>query len=99
MPPVAQPDTARLSITVHPRSSRRGISPGSTPQEWSVRVTAPALEGRANQAALELLAEALEVARSRLEIISGPHRRRKLIQVAGLSQQEAERRLQQAAEH
>jgi uncharacterized protein (TIGR00251 family) len=49
-----------------------------------LRVTAPALEGRANQAAVALLAGRLRVSRSSIKITAGEHSPQKAVEVAGL---------------
>jgi len=52
-----------------------------------LRVTAPPVEGRANEACLRLLAGALDLPISRLRIVSGQHARLKKIQIATASAQ------------
>jgi uncharacterized protein len=61
--------------------------------DWKVRVAAPPERGRANEALLRHLAERLDLPRDRLEIVSGAGSRRKTVALAGLGQDEAERRL------
>ena len=51
-----------------------------------VRVSAPALEGRANRALCRLLAKRLGVAPSRVVIERGQHSRMKLVRVDGVDQ-------------
>jgi len=51
-----------------------------------VRVTAPALGGRANRAVCRLLAKRLGVAPSNVVILRGNHARDKLVQVEGVDQ-------------
>jgi uncharacterized protein YggU (UPF0235/DUF167 family) len=58
-----------------------------------VCVTAPPERGRANEELLRHLAERLDVPRDRLEIVSGAGPRRKTVALAGLTSDEAERRL------
>jgi len=58
-----------------------------------VRVAAPAEHGRANEAVLRLLAEALSVPRARVSLAAGASRRDKVILLDGLSLEEAELRL------
>jgi uncharacterized protein YggU (UPF0235/DUF167 family) len=58
-----------------------------------VRVAAPAERGRANRALVELLAEALGVLREDVSVVAGHGARRKVVAVAGLEQEETERRL------
>ena len=64
---------------------------------WKVRVAAPPERGRANEELLRHLAERLDLPRNRLEIVSGTGSRRKTIALAGLGQDEAERRLAREA--
>jgi uncharacterized protein (TIGR00251 family) len=52
-----------------------------------VRVTAPAVDGRANQAVRRLLAKRLGVATSRVVIVRGERSRDKVIEVEGTDQQ------------
>ena len=49
-----------------------------------IRVTAPALEGRANEALRKLVAKRVGVARSRVRIVRGQRSRDKLVRVSGL---------------
>ena len=60
---------------------------------WKVRVAADPERGRANEELLRHLAERLDLHRDRLEIVSGAGSRRKTVALAGLGQDEAERRL------
>lgn len=53
---------------------------GLTPEGYlKIRLKAPALEGKANQALIEFLAERLQVRKKDLEIISGEFARKKRI--------------------
>ena len=66
--------------------------------EWSagvlrVRVQAPPIEGRANKAVIELLADLLDVPKSRIELIVGRGGREKVAEVAGLGDREIDERL------
>jgi hypothetical protein len=58
------------------------------------RVTAAPVEGRANEALLRLLAEALSVPRSSLRIVRGQRSREKVVAVDGLDAAEVRRRLE-----
>lgn len=51
-----------------------------------VRVSAPALDGRANKALRRLFASELGVAPSKVEIVRGARSREKLVRVDGLDQ-------------
>jgi uncharacterized protein len=50
----------------------------------TVRVTAPAIEGRANEALRRLLSKRLAVSRSAVTVIRGHRSRDKVIQIEGL---------------
>lgn len=58
-----------------------------------VKVTAPPVEGAANKAVLELLARELKVPKRAVRIVLGEHAREKVVQVEGLSDAEAKKRL------
>ena len=79
-------ETARgvtLSLRVQPRARRNAIV-GELGGALKVAVTAPPLDGRANAACIELLAEFLNLPRTALTIISGQSSRSKVILVQGL---------------
>jgi uncharacterized protein (TIGR00251 family) len=61
-----------------------------------VRVSAPAVDRRANQALLRLIARALGVPAGDVRIVRGEKSRVKLLQVDGMSQEDAEQRLGRA---
>jgi hypothetical protein len=84
--------TVRLSIKVQPGSSKNRIL-GETAGEWKIAVTAPPVDGRANAAVIELLAEWLGVSRSAIRIVRGETGRRKVIEVLGISAAAAAQRL------
>ncbi len=58
-----------------------------------VRVSAPPVEGTANEALVELLAGRLDLPRRALTLVSGEHGRSKRIRIEGLSLDEVRRRL------
>ena len=84
--------TARLTIKVVPRSKRTVIE---RPRDGRlvVRVTAPPVDGAANDAAIEALAHALHVPRRALRIVSGATSRNKTIEVTALDAAEINARL------
>ena len=55
-----------------------------------VRVTAPPVEGRANRSVTQLVAKALGVAPSSVEVARGERSRDKVVQVSGIEQKRAE---------
>ncbi len=66
-------------------------------EAWRVRVAAPPEGGKANAAALDLLAGVLRVPRGRIELISGRTARDKVVALRGLSADEVDQRLAEAA--
>ena len=58
-----------------------------------IKVAAPALEGKANEALLEFVAEKLRVHRRNITLITGGKSRDKLIEIADLDAAEARVRL------
>ena len=54
-----------------------------------VRVTAPPVDGAANEALVGLLAKALSVGRGRVSIVRGRSSRNKVVRVEGVTEEEA----------
>jgi uncharacterized protein (TIGR00251 family) len=71
----------RLEIHVRPNSSRTVVG-GTHDDALVVRVAAPAESGRATQAALAAVADALGVTRGSVKLVRGPTSRRKLLDIA-----------------
>ena len=80
---------ARLTVRVHAGAGRDAVTVTER-AAVVVRVTAPALEGRANRAVRRLLAKRLGVAPTRLSIIRGEHARDKVIELDGVEPDELE---------
>ncbi len=74
-----------LEVKVQPRASRNEIL-GYRDQILHIRVTAPPVEGEANHLVRSMLAEALGIALSKVEIIKGEKGRRKKIRVTEVPQ-------------
>ena len=93
MIPVHQtPTGVSFAIKVHPRAKKNAIS-GEAADALKLSLTAPPIDGRANEACIEFFANLLDVPRSSVTIASGETSRRKVIRVAGLSADEVRRRL------
>jgi uncharacterized protein (TIGR00251 family) len=58
-----------------------------------VRLNAPPVEGRANEALIRYLADLAGAPRSAVEILRGEHSRRKLIRIRGVTADVMRRRL------
>jgi uncharacterized protein (TIGR00251 family) len=83
---------ASFAVKVHPRARKNAIT-GEVGDALKLDLTAPPIEGRANQACIEFFANLLKVPRSSVTIASGQTSRRKVIRVAGLSAEELRERL------
>jgi uncharacterized protein (TIGR00251 family) len=88
--------STRLQLRVSPGASRAGVV-GRHGGAWKVRVAAPAEGGRANDAVVALLADTLELARRDVAIVAGHSGRDKVVSLAGIGADEAERRLDVAS--
>jgi uncharacterized protein (TIGR00251 family) len=86
------PAGAMFEIKVHPRAKKNAIT-GEVGDALKLSLTAPPVEGRANDACIEFLAEFLKVPRGSITITAGQSSRNKRIRVAGLSAAELRRRL------
>lgn len=80
---------ATLSVRVQPRS-RSDMLAGLRDGAVIVRVTAPPVDGRANDAVCQLLAGVLGVRASRLTILRGERGRDKVIAIEGVDQAEVD---------
>jgi uncharacterized protein (TIGR00251 family) len=83
---------ARFAVRVQPRARRNAII-GEVGEALKLALTAPPVEGRANEACIEFLAKLLRVPRASVTISAGETSRNKVIGVAGLSAEEVRRRL------
>ena len=88
--------TTRLRIRVSPGARRTEIV-GRHGGAWKIRVAAPPERGRANEAALQALADRLRVPPAELRLVSGRSGRDKVVELHGLAADEADRRLEGAA--
>jgi uncharacterized protein (TIGR00251 family) len=81
-----------LRLRVQPRASREEVA-GVTADTIRLRLTAPPVDGAANEALIRFLAAKLNVPQSALELVSGRTGRTKVVAVTGVSVVEAARRL------
>lgn len=79
-------------MTVSPGAARTELV-GRHGDGWKARVAAPPERGRANDALVALLADALDVPRSSVRVVSGLGAKTKVVEVDALAAAEAERRL------
>ena len=70
----------KMWVTVKPQAKREEVKKLAD-GEYSVSVRAPAREGKANEAVIELLAEHFSVPKSSIRIVRGETARRKLVEI------------------
>jgi len=85
-------DGVRLEVKVQPRSSRNELL-GFQQGVLKVKLTAPPVEGEANQALISFLAQVLGTSKRNVVILRGETSRLKLVGIHGISLTEAENRL------
>ncbi len=73
-----------FKVRVLPRASKNQLA-GLYEDAVKIRLAAPPVEGKANEACRAFIAEILSVPRSQVEIVSGLTGRNKLIKVMGVS--------------
>ena len=76
-----------FSVRVQPRASKDEVA-GEMGGALKVRLRAPAVEDRANEALVEYLAQLLKRPRSAVRILSGERSRKKRIEISGVSRQQ-----------
>ena len=76
-----------FAVRVQPRARKDEIS-GVMGGALKVRLRAPALEDRANEALCEFLAELLKTPKAAVRILSGHHSRSKRVEVRGVTEQQ-----------
>ena len=91
-PPASLEPKARISLRVQPKASKDRII-SKTEEGWKIALTAPPVDGKANQACLAFLSKLLHVPRASIHIVRGETSRQKLVEVNGLSLSEVEERL------
>ena len=82
----------RLKLRIVPNAKRNEVT-GEHGDAVKIKVAAPAIEGKANEALLEFIAEKLGIHRRNLTLIAGGKSRDKLIEIVGLDATEARGRL------
>jgi uncharacterized protein (TIGR00251 family) len=75
-------DGLLLEVQVVPRASRERVGP-LVGERIKVQITAPPVDGAANEALVALLARALDVPRRQVRIVRGERGRKKTVHVAG----------------
>jgi uncharacterized protein (TIGR00251 family) len=83
-------ESITLSIRIQPRASKNEFTRMEN-GGLKIRLTAPPVDGAANEALIRLLANMLSVTRSQIEIVSGHTSRDKIVRIRGVGKADAER--------
>ena len=78
---------AIVSVRVQPRASKDELA-GEMNGALKIRLQAPAVENRANDALIEFLAQLLKTPKSAVRILSGDRSRIKRIEIRGVTAQQ-----------
>ncbi len=81
-----------FAVKVHPRAKKNAIT-GELGSALKLSLTAPPIDGKANEACIEFFAKLLKVPRSSVTIASGQTSRAKVIRVTGISVEEVGKRI------
>ena len=84
-----------FAVKVHPRARKNAIT-GIVGNALKLALTAPPVEGRANQAVIEFFAELFAIPRSSVTIASGDTSRNKIVRISGLGRAAVDERLNTA---
>ena len=81
-----------INVKVLPRASKNEIVEKQD-NIYKIKLTVPAIEGKANKALLKLLAKRLHIPRTKIEIITGERSRIKTIRINGLAPEDVQKLL------
>ena len=73
-----------IEVKVEPRSSKRQITGIMDGTILKVKLTAPPVDGSANEQLIELIAEVTGVKKSWIRIVRGLSSKRKLVEITGV---------------
>ncbi len=74
-----------IEVKVEPRSSKKAIS-GVMGNVLKVKLTAPPVEGAANEQLIEVISEATGIRKSNIRIVRGASSKRKVLEIEGISE-------------
>jgi uncharacterized protein len=86
------PAGATFAVKVHPRARKNAVT-GVVGDALKLALTAPPVEGRANQAVIDFFADLFQIPRASVTIASGATSRNKVVRITGLSRMAVEQRL------
>lgn len=91
------PQGITFSVKVQPRAKKNAIT-GIVGDALKLALTAPPVEGKANEAVIGFLADFFDIPRSSVTITAGKTSRLKMIRISGANRQALMQRLQELGE-
>jgi len=86
------PSGVTFAVKIHPRAKKNAIT-GKLDDALKLALTAPPVDGKANEACIDFFAKLLKGPRSSVTIAAGQTNRNKVIRGAGLSAEDVRQRL------
>jgi uncharacterized protein (TIGR00251 family) len=77
-------DGCTLSVRLHPGARKNGVT-GVHADALKIALTAPPVDGKANEALIAFLADALHLPRGRIALVAGLTNRAKIVRITGKS--------------
>lgn len=84
----------RLTVRVQPRAARDEVA-GRHGAALKIRLTAPPVDGAANESLVKFLAKTLDIPARSVTIVSGASSRTKIVELVGVSEDRVQRLMQQ----
>ncbi len=84
---------AAISVRVTPRARHNEIVEVLSDNTIKIRLTAPPVEGKANEALVKFLAEVLDVQASRIEVVAGETGRDKLVSILDMTVEQVQKKI------
>ncbi len=81
-----------FAVKVHPRARKNAIT-GTVGDALKLSLTAPPVEGKANQAVVEFFADFFQISRSSVTITSGESSRLKIVRITGITAEQLRQKL------
>jgi len=82
---------AAIAVRIIPRAHKNEVVEVLQDGTIKIRLTSPPIDGRANEALIEFLAELLDISRSRIEIVAGEKGRNKLVTILDMDAKSVEK--------
>lgn len=81
---------AAISVKVIPRAKQSALAGVMDDGTLKIRLAAPPVDGAANKALVEFLAETLDLPKNQIDIVAGHTSERKLVSLVGISPEQVD---------